>query len=173
MSYATVGGAVVRLAVAIDAAFVGGVLASKPGEGIAAWLWEIGGTDSGPGTVGIGLTAGGHASPGVLFAQANLARRTFFIGEATVAAFGRTPIAIIGTFAASALLHFWVTLAAAGQTMAASMAAYFLIQGALVLAERALAVRHWQNPLQRAWTAGCLLLPLPLLLDPLLAITFG
>jgi len=80
-------------------------------------------------------------------------------------------IAVIGTFGASALLHFWLTLAAAGPTMAASMASYFLIEGALVLAERAISVRQWRVTLRRAWTAGCVLLPLPLLLEPLLNVT--
>ena len=79
-------------------------------------------------------------------------------------------VAVVGTFAASALLHFWFALAAAGLAMALSLAGFFLIQGLLVVVERRIAVRRWPPLAQRAWTAGCVLLPLPLLLEPVLRI---
>ena len=82
------------------------------------------------------------------------------------------PIAVMGTFVASAFLHFWLTFAAVGPLLASSMATYFVIQGALLLLERRLAVSHWRLRAQRAWTAGCLLLPLPLFLEPLLRVVF-
>jgi hypothetical protein len=79
-------------------------------------------------------------------------------------------VAVVGTFAASAVLHFWFTLAAAGLAMGLSIASFFLIQGLLVLAERRAGVRRWQPLAQRAWTASCVLVPLPLLLEPVLRI---
>jgi Membrane bound O-acyl transferase family len=81
--------------------------------------------------------------------------------------------ALLGTFVASAVLHFWLALAALGLASAASMAGYFLVQGALALLERRLAVRDWREAVQRAWTAICLLVPLPLLLEPLLQVAFA
>jgi hypothetical protein len=82
-------------------------------------------------------------------------------------------IAILGTFAASAVLHSWLVLAAGGLLMAASMASFFLLQGVLAIVEQRLGVRHWRRPMQHGWTMGCVLLTLPLLLEPLLKIAFG
>jgi hypothetical protein len=81
-------------------------------------------------------------------------------------------IAVMGTFVASSLIHFWLAFAAVGTCLAASMASYFLVQGALVLLESRLGVSQYPVAGQRAWTAACLLLPLPLLLEPLLAVVF-
>ncbi|MEO8901248.1 MAG: hypothetical protein ABI627_06960 [Polyangiaceae bacterium] len=69
------------------------------------------------------------------------------------------------------MLHFWLTLAAGGVLLAASMALYFLVQGLLVLFERRLNVATWRRPLQHLWTTSCMLVTLPLLLEPLLAVT--
>ena len=82
-------------------------------------------------------------------------------------------IALLGTFAASAVLHSWLVLAAGGLLMAASMASFFLLQGVLVIVEQRLGVRYWWRPMQHGWTMGCVLLTLPLLLEPLLKIAFG
>lgn len=81
-------------------------------------------------------------------------------------------MAVLGTFVASAALHFWATLAAAGFSMAISMATFFLIQGVLVLLEQQVRVQCWHHALQRAWTVSCIVLCLPLLLEPLLRIVF-
>ena len=81
--------------------------------------------------------------------------------------------AVFATFAASALLHAWLELAAAGPWLALSMAGYFAVEGALVLLEQRLPLRTWSPGLQRGWTVCAVILPLPLLLEPLLALTLS
>lgn len=81
--------------------------------------------------------------------------------------------AVFGTFVASAAFHFWVTLAPAGLGQAGSMATFFLIQATLTSLEQPINVQRWHHALQRAWTVSCVLLSLPLLLEPLLRIAFG
>jgi membrane bound O-acyltransferase family protein len=81
--------------------------------------------------------------------------------------------AVFATFAASALLHAWLELAAAGPLLALCMAGYFTIEGALVLVESRLRVSSWSPRLQRGWTVCAVILPLPLLLEPLLALTLS
>lgn len=84
-----------------------------------------------------------------------------------------TPLAATSVaFAASAAIHFWITLAACGPTMATSMAMFFLVQAGLMAIERRISVRRWWRALQRIWTVACLLTTLPLLLEPLLQIIF-
>ena len=77
---------------------------------------------------------------------------------------------VLGAFAASACLHFWFAVAAAGWAMALSIGAFFLLQGVLVIVERRIGVRRWHPLAQRAWTVGSVLVPLPLLLEPVLRI---
>jgi hypothetical protein len=79
-------------------------------------------------------------------------------------------VAVFATFTASALLHAWLLLAAGGYVLALSIASFFVIQGALVLVEQRARVRRWPVWLQRAWTGLAILLPLPLLLEPLIAL---
>jgi hypothetical protein len=79
--------------------------------------------------------------------------------------------AVLATFAASALLHAWLLLAAGGFALALSIASFFLIQGGFALVEQRAQVRRWPAMFQRTWTACAVLLPLPLLLEPLLALT--
>lgn len=81
--------------------------------------------------------------------------------------------AVLGTFVASAALHFWVTLAAGGFVKALSMATFFLIQAILVVIEQRARVQCWHHALQRVWTVSGVVLALPLLLEPLLSIAFG
>lgn len=81
--------------------------------------------------------------------------------------------AVFGTFVASAALHFWVTFPAAGLWMAVSMATFFLIQPVFVLLEQLVRVQCWHHALQRLWTVSCVVVFLPLLLEPLLRIAFG
>lgn len=80
--------------------------------------------------------------------------------------------AVLGSFAASAALHFWLILPAGGLAMASSMGAYFLLQGLLVLLERRIGVARSCRPLQHAWTVSGVVLPLPLFLEPLLTLAF-
>ncbi|MGE5785367.1 MAG: MBOAT family protein, partial [Myxococcales bacterium] len=63
--------------------------------------------------------------------------------------------AVLGAFVASAALHFWVTLAAAGFGMAASMATFFLIQAMLVIIEQHARVQRWHPVLQHVWSVSC------------------
>lgn len=83
------------------------------------------------------------------------------------------PAAVVGTFAASAALHFWLVLPAGGLELASSMGAFFLLQGLLVLLERRIGVARFSRPLQHAWTVSGVVLPLPLFLEPLLTLAFG
>jgi hypothetical protein len=78
-------------------------------------------------------------------------------GAGTAAAFG-----------ASALLHAYLLIAAAGAAAAATWAAFFAVQGALVLAEARLGVARWRPGAGRAWTLGTLLATAPLFVEPLL-----
>jgi hypothetical protein len=79
-------------------------------------------------------------------------------------------VAVFATFMASAFLHAWLLLAAGGYVLALSIASFFVIQGALVLVEQRARIRRWPVMFQRAWTVLAILLPLPLLLEPLLAL---
>jgi hypothetical protein len=50
------------------------------------------------------------------------------------------------------------------------MGAFFVAQGVLLLAERALRVSRWPSTLARAWTISCFLLTGPLFVEPMLVI---
>jgi D-alanyl-lipoteichoic acid acyltransferase DltB (MBOAT superfamily) len=73
-------------------------------------------------------------------------------------------------FVASALLHGYAATAAIGAAKAAPMIAFFLLQGALVLVERALRVERWPDAWARIWFFSAMLCTLPLFLQPVLAI---
>jgi hypothetical protein len=79
----------------------------------------------------------------------------------------------LAAFAASALLHFWVTFAPLDLFWGLVMASFFLVQGAALLLERALGVARWRRPLQHAWAATWVLGTSPLLTEPLLRIFLG
>jgi len=88
------------------------------------------------------------------------------------ARFGVTA-AVFGTFCVSGLAHAWLVVAGSGFKLALSMGSFFLVQGALVLLEQRLVVRRWWRPLQHVWTVTMVLLPAPLLEEPLLTLLLG
>ncbi len=85
----------------------------------------------------------------------------------------RPRLAIAAAFAASALLHFWTAFVPLDLSAGASMGSFFLVEGALVGAERRLGVRRWRRPFRHVWTIACLILPSPLFIEPLLRIVEG
>ena len=101
--------------------------------------------------------------------QQYLARYVFIpLSEAKVS----RPKCVVATFAASGLLHTYpLFIAGLPMQSAASMMSYFLVQAMLLLVEHhVLRVRDWQSELQqRAWTISGVLLPAPLLLEPVYA----
>jgi D-alanyl-lipoteichoic acid acyltransferase DltB (MBOAT superfamily) len=80
---------------------------------------------------------------------------------------------VLVAFAASSLLHFWLFLPVLGVAYAMSAAAFFLLHGALVLAERKLAVHRWRRSAQHLWTATHLVLTGPLIVGPLVRVVFA
>ena len=84
------------------------------------------------------------------------------------AARGRPVLGLCFAFFVSALLHWWLIYAALGFTWALPMGAFFLLQGLLVLAERAARINRLSPALQRAWTVGWMLLTTPLFVEPFL-----
>lgn len=73
-------------------------------------------------------------------------------------------------FVASTIVHGWMTFFGAGIRMAAVMAAFFLLQGVLVLVERALGVARWSSVAAHSWTVVCVLGASPLFVEPILRI---
>jgi hypothetical protein len=77
---------------------------------------------------------------------------------------------IVLAFAVSAAFHayaVWVALGfVRGLGMAAMTFAYFMLQGAVMLLERALCVRSFRPALGHAWTVGWLLGLAPLFIEP-------
>lgn len=85
----------------------------------------------------------------------------------------RARLGVAAAFVASALLHAWlVGVALRDVRMTAVMTAFFLVQGVLMLLERALGVARWRPALGRAWTIGWMLLTTPMFVEPLLRV-FG
>lgn len=82
----------------------------------------------------------------------------------------RARLGLVLSFAVSALYHAWFTLAAIGVEGAARMGAFFVVQGALVMAESALRVGRWPRAAQHTWTLGWLLVTSPLFTAPLLRV---
>jgi hypothetical protein len=101
--------------------------------------------------------------------QSYLARYVFTpLAEAGVS----KPVCVLVTFAASGLLHTYpLFIAGLPLFSALSMLSYFMVQGVLLLLERQVFdVHHWKSSLQqRVWTISCVLLPAPLLLEPVYA----
>jgi hypothetical protein len=91
-----------------------------------------------------------------------------------IARMGRRRWALAAAFAFSAAFHMWLAWVPLDVAMAASMAAFFLVQGAAVLLERTLSRwRHWPARLRRAWTLAWVLIPSPLFVEPFLRIIEG
>jgi len=75
---------------------------------------------------------------------------------------------VVASFGASVLIHVWIALAIAGAGAAASMGAFFALQGLLTLVERRLGGAHWPPALGHAWTVVCVLGTSPLFVEPIL-----
>jgi hypothetical protein len=71
-------------------------------------------------------------------------------------------------FVASAAMHAYIVLPALDVTMAGAALAYFLVQGALALAERPLGVTRWPQAAGRAWTIGVMTATSPMFTEPFL-----
>jgi len=83
---------------------------------------------------------------------------------------GREAMGMLAAFVGSAVLHFWLVWAADNWWMALSMAAFFAVQGVLMMVERKLGVRKWPAAAAHSWTVVCVLGTSPLFTEPLLRI---
>ena len=75
---------------------------------------------------------------------------------------------LMAAFVASTLLHIYLTHIAIGLTWALVMGAFFALQIAFVLAERALQIRRWPPAAAHTWTLGLMSLASPLFVEPFL-----
>jgi hypothetical protein len=80
----------------------------------------------------------------------------------------RPGLALTAAFAVSAGFHAWLYFVALGVPAAASVAAFFLLQVPIVMAEAKLRIARWPAPAARAWTLSWLLATSPLFVEPLL-----
>jgi hypothetical protein len=94
-------------------------------------------------------------------------RSTFF---QPLARRGRAGLGVLAAFLASAALHAYIAHAAGGAAVAIPMAAFFLLQGVLLLVEQQLGVGRWPPGQARAWFLVAMAASLPLFLEPLIAI---
>jgi hypothetical protein len=94
-------------------------------------------------------------------------RATFF---RPLARRGRPGTGVLAAFTASAVMHGYVAAAAGGMAVAVPMAAFFVVQGGLVLVERRLHVERWSPGHARAWVVLAMLASLPLFIEPMMAI---
>lgn len=83
---------------------------------------------------------------------------------------GWTKLGILATFIVSAAIHFWLAIVPLDLKSALSMASYFVLHGAIVLAELRLRPRRWPVAAARAWTIFAVVGPSPLLYEPCLKI---
>jgi hypothetical protein len=82
-------------------------------------------------------------------------------------------LGLAAAFALSAVLHFYLLLAALGPRWALWWLAFFSIHGALVLVENRLGVTRWRRAAGHAWTAAWFLVTSPLFVEPTLVVMFG
>lgn len=80
----------------------------------------------------------------------------------------RPVLGLAFAFVVSAAVHAWLAAVALDLEMTACMGGFFLVQGAAVLAERALGVERWAPPLARVWTWTVMLTSAPLFIEPFL-----
>jgi hypothetical protein len=73
----------------------------------------------------------------------------------------------VATFAASALLHWYLVVVSLDLRMAGLMGAFFLAQAGLMSAERFMGVSRWARPAARVWTVSSILALSPLFLEPM------
>jgi predicted deacetylase len=79
---------------------------------------------------------------------------------------------IFAAFALSAAIHAYLPLPALPLRYAGMMAAFFLLHGIVVLAERPLGVTGWPRWAGHAWTVAIFMATAPLFLEPVL-VAFG
>jgi len=81
---------------------------------------------------------------------------------------GRASLGIVASFAASALLHWYLVVVALGLKWSLVMAAFFLVQLVFLAAERLLDVKRWPAAAARTWTLGIMLAASPLFIEPMI-----
>jgi D-alanyl-lipoteichoic acid acyltransferase DltB (MBOAT superfamily) len=86
---------------------------------------------------------------------------------------GWVRLGMLAAFATSALIHFWIVVPPLGVRWAGVMAAFFAIQGAIVMLERKLAIARLRPGLAHTWTVAALLLSSPLFIEPFVRIMLG
>lgn len=79
----------------------------------------------------------------------------------------------LAAFVGSALIHVGFTWPAVDARMAAWMGSFFLLQGVIVVLEPRLGVRSFSPAAAHAWTVVAVLVPSPLLVEPMLRIVLG
>jgi hypothetical protein len=72
---------------------------------------------------------------------------------------------VLAAFAGSGVLHFLLTVVSTTIWPACAAGAFFLVQAALVWAERQLSVSRWPAAAARVWTFSAVVLPSPLLIE--------
>ncbi len=80
----------------------------------------------------------------------------------------RAGLGIVASFAASALLHWYLVVVALGLKWSLVMAAFFLVQLVFLAAERLLGVKRWRAAAARTWTLGIMLAASPLFIEPMI-----
>ncbi len=82
-------------------------------------------------------------------------------------------LALMGGFVVSAAVHAWLVYVPLDAVAMVPMAAYFVIQGLIVLAEGRLRVRAWQSSTQRLWTIVAVAGPSPLFVEPFVRVVMN
>lgn len=83
---------------------------------------------------------------------------------------GHPTLGLAAAFAVSAAAHAYIVWVPLGATMAAWIAAFFIVQLALVGLERALRVRRWPPVAAHAWTISAMAVSSPLTVEPLIRV---
>ncbi len=85
---------------------------------------------------------------------------------------GAPRLGVAAAFALSAVTHAWMIWLVIPGWLAASVTAYFVVQGLLVVAEARLGVRAWRRPLSHAWTVTAMTVTSPLFTEPMVRVLF-
>jgi hypothetical protein len=76
-------------------------------------------------------------------------------------------------FVVSAFMHGYPVLVALDASMAATMLAYFVVQGVFVLFERLAGIARWPSVARRVWTVSMMVASSPLFVEPTLRVLGG
>jgi hypothetical protein len=79
-------------------------------------------------------------------------------------------LGVAAAFVGSAVAHVWLVAVCLPLVPTLAMGAFFLAQGALVLAERRLGVARWSRARGRVWTIACFVVTGPLFCEPVLRV---